>query len=63
MGGLFGGSPKAPEPPKATPMADEQVIKKKRQSAMLQEMQRGGRASTIMSRAVDMAGTSQTLGG
>lgn len=63
MGGLFGGSPRTPEPPKATPMADEEVIKKKRQNAMLQEMQRGGRASTIMSRGSDVAGTNQNLGG
>lgn len=63
MGSLFGGgdapSPQPipiPEAPKATPMADEAAIaRKKKQTLARQQQSRGGRSSTILS-------DSETLG-
>lgn len=58
MSALFGGEPpnpaqqlaqSIPEPPKATPMADEAAIARKKKQAMARQQTRGGRSSTILS--------------
>ena len=64
MSALFGGEPPSPtqhlvqsipEPPKATPMADEAAIARKKKQALTRQQSRGGRLSTILS-------DSETLG-
>ena len=50
MSGLFGGSPKYPEPAPPTPMIDEEAVKKARLRAAQMKQQSGGRASTILTR-------------
>jgi hypothetical protein len=47
-----------PEAPKATPMVDEDAIKRKKKQAMSAAQARGGRQSTLLS----SYGESETLG-
>jgi hypothetical protein len=64
MGSLFGGDAPTPQPipmpeaPKATPMVDEDAIKRKKKQAMSAAQARGGRQSTLLS----SYGESETLG-
>ena len=65
MAALFGGNDAPapqpipiPEPPKATPMVDEDAVRRKKKKHIAAGQQRGGRPSTILS---DL-GNSDTLG-
>lgn len=52
---MLGLSPKIPEPPKATPMADEEAIRRAKKRSIVDLQSRGGRASTILGSALGSA--------
>lgn len=62
VGSVIGGKKKAPAPapeagPKVMPLADDEAIRRARKNALVRQLGRSGRSSTILS------GDSETLGG
>ncbi len=57
MGGLFGSKPKMPEIKAPTPVADEEMLAKKRKEKVATMKQRSGRKSTILSDNDTMGGS------
>lgn len=56
MSGLFGSEPKMPEPPKPTPMADDEAIKRAKKKTSARVRGSSGRDSTILGDADKLGG-------
>ncbi len=56
MSGLFGDSPKMPEPPKPTPMVDDEAIKRAKKKPAARVRSTSGRDSTILGEADRLGG-------